>query len=235
MKGKTTLKIFQDYKYRYPRIWSNEILRQIAPVFRGSVINVSGWHDEDKEGSYYREYFTSASSYSISNMGGYRGESLNTSYVLNLEESLPKELKKKFDVVYNHTTLEHVFNIFVAVHNLCEMTKDIVIVVVPFIQEQHVHEDFSDYWRFTPMSLKALFESNGFETILLCSTPGTKSAIYHLAVASRHPERWLNLFNKLSLVENTGSDFFNNPFRKFFLNILSLKRIKNLIIKYIEK
>jgi hypothetical protein len=221
--GNAMFKPMQDRKYRVPRIWSNDVLRQIAPVFKGSVINVSGWRDEDKQGGHYRDYFTSAASYSISNMGGYRGESPDTSYVVDLEASLPPELEGRFDVVYNHTTLEHVFDVFSAVRNLCAMTRDVVIVVVPFIQEQHAHDDFSDYWRFTPLCIRALFKANGLDTVLLCSTPGYRSAIYHLAIASRHPGRWTGAFNTVSVNENTGQEFFNNPMRDLFRRIAGRK------------
>ena len=217
--GIARLKLLQDLKHRAPRLWSNDVLRQIAPAFTGSVINVSGWRDEDKQGGHYRDYFSSAASYSISNMGGYRGESPDTAYMLDLEANLPLELERRFDVVFNHTTLEHVFDVFSAVRNLCAMTRDVVIVVVPFMQEQHAHDDFSDYWRFTPLGIKALFRAHGLETVLLCSTPGHRSAIYHLAVASRHPAEWSGRFDALSVNENTGRDFFNNPLRDLLRRI----------------
>ena len=44
-------------------------------VFFGDMFfrqNVSGWRDEDKTGGHYRDYFSAATSYAISN---YRGES----------------------------------------------------------------------------------------------------------------------------------------------------------------
>jgi hypothetical protein len=207
-------RVLQDKKFRAARVWSNQVLDQIAPLFNGDVINVSGWRDEDKQGRKYREYFSTADSYSISNFGGYRGDSLDTTYVLDLEKALPDELRSKFDVVYNHTTLEHLFDIFTAVRNLCEMTRDIVIVVVPFIQEQHAHDSFSDYWRFTPLGIKALFDANGLEPVLLCSTPGCNSAVYHLMVASRFPSKWAGMFDGISCMENKGEEFFTDPLRR---------------------
>ncbi len=213
--GDSMLRMFQDRKYRTARIWSNKVLRQIAPVFKGNIINVSGWHDEDKEGCFYREYFSSADTYRISNLGGYRGESADTNYVLDLEGILPDSLKGRFDVVYNHTTLEHVFDVFTAVRNLCELSNDVVIVVVPFIQEQHTHDSFSDYWRFTPAGIKALFSANGMETVLLCSTPGCRSAVYHLLVTSKFPGKWTEAFNGMPFRENKGEGFFANPLHRF--------------------
>ena len=50
-----------------PREWSNAELRRVAPYFDGRIINVSGWRDEDKVGGHYRDYFTCATAYDISN------------------------------------------------------------------------------------------------------------------------------------------------------------------------
>ena len=54
-------------KFRKPRSWSNRELRLLGPHFEGSVINVSGKVDGDKEGGLYRTYFPSASEYYVSN------------------------------------------------------------------------------------------------------------------------------------------------------------------------
>ena len=50
-----------NFKYRIlhlTRIWSNQELRKFSHLFRGKVINVSGWKDCDKEGHIYRDYFS---------------------------------------------------------------------------------------------------------------------------------------------------------------------------------
>ena len=51
------MKLFVDRIFRLPRIWSNRELAKFAPLFQGSVVNVSAWKDFDKERMYYREYF----------------------------------------------------------------------------------------------------------------------------------------------------------------------------------
>jgi hypothetical protein len=124
-------------RFRAARCWSNQVLRAIAPSFDGDVLNVSGWRDEDKEGGRYRDYFSRARSYGVTNFGGYRGDSGGAQVQLDLEGELPPGLAASVDVVFNHTTLEHVFDVFRAVSNLCRMTRDLVIVVVPAIQEEH--------------------------------------------------------------------------------------------------
>ena len=124
-------------RFRAARIWSNQVLRKIAPQFDGDVINVSGWHDEDKEDGRYRDYFINARSYAVTNYGGYRGNIADGDLSLDLEANLTPDMLACADVIYNHTTLEHVFDVLKAVSNLCEMTRDVVIVVVPAFQEEH--------------------------------------------------------------------------------------------------
>lgn len=196
-------------RFRAARAWSNQVLRQIAPLMGGAVLNVSGWRDEDKQGGHYRDYFTNAGSYSVSNYGGgFRGELSDHDLALDLEADLPPEFHGLADVVFNHTTLEHVFDVFKAVRNLCSLTRDIVIVVVPAIQEEHPSPDFDDYWRFMSGSLRKLFESNGLTPVLLVSSPYRDCAVYHFLVAARHPESWRDVMPKINGSVNDGKDFF---------------------------
>lgn len=68
-----------------------------------------------------------------------RGTSgLDNELFLDLESPLPEDLVDRFDVVFNHTTLEHIFNFHQAFDNLVEMSKDIVILVVPVMQQVHL-------------------------------------------------------------------------------------------------
>src|SRR5581483_8386198 len=55
-----------------PRAWSNRQLRAVAPLFDGRVVNVSGWEDRDKRGGRYRDYFTRAAGYELTNYRGAR-------------------------------------------------------------------------------------------------------------------------------------------------------------------
>jgi hypothetical protein len=194
-------------RFRAARTWSNEVLRSIAPLFDGDVLNVSGWQDEDKEGGHYRDYFSRARSYALTNFGGYRGEGGGQELTLDLEADLNPELVGRADVVFNHTTLEHIFDVFKAVENLCKLSRDVVVVVVPAIQEEHAAENFGDYWRFMSGGMRRLFERNGLGVVTLVSSPYRDCAVYHLAVASRHPERWRQRLSPAGRV-NEGRDFF---------------------------
>ena len=45
-----------DRKFRLPRIWSNNELKKFSDLFRGDIVNISAWRDEDKEGKQIRDY-----------------------------------------------------------------------------------------------------------------------------------------------------------------------------------
>lgn len=190
---KKTKKI--DQKYREPRIWSNEQLKKISYLFTGDIANISAGDDVDKQGSTYREYFSQASSYTITNFGGatYRGFQKRPDEIeLDLTSPLPDSFKEKFDVVFNHTTLEHIFEVRQAFHNLCELSRDVVILVVPFCQVQHETEGYLDYWRFTPTCIRKLFADEGFEVIYEADNNSFNTSVYLLFVASQQPIKWIN-------------------------------------------
>lgn len=194
-----------DRRFRIARLWSNRQLRVIAPFFRGDVVNVSAWDDRDKEGRYYKDYFVNASSYSYTNYRGYRGfQGRANEYPLDLTDRVPDELKERFDVVFNHTTLEHIFDVRKAFANLCELSRDIVIVVVPFAQVQHESSDWKDYWRFTPTCLRALYQENRLSVIYEAESPHRDAGVYLLSVASRHPQRWHGVLPAWSPVQIAG-------------------------------
>lgn len=189
-------------RFRRARIWSNIELKKIAPKFSGDIINISGWADEDKEGRTYKEYFTNARKYEVSNLGGgsQKGKKLNLKKSLNIDLNKPLDMKfyQKFDVVFTHTVLEHVFDIFTAVKNLCNLSSDVIITVVPFIQPVHTANDsklkFLDYWRFTPHCLNTLFKKKGFSTIYISGTPLKYTSLYYIHVCSKNPEKWKKIF-----------------------------------------
>lgn len=244
--------------FRRPRLWSNRELRKIAHLFQGWVVNVSAWKDLDKSvssyrdyilGDYdggipYRSYFINADKYTITNYpeDKKRGSLdlrrtdwiYDSEIALDLEENLPDELVGKFDVVFCHTTLEHVFNLFKACENLCLMSKDIVIIVVPFIQIVHDYGgDYRDYWRFTPFGLDRLFEENGFTVLYRSSSNLFQSSIYYFYVASREPEKWEEHFQPIPLEDqlkqlNTAGNVF--PFANIHLKFeVALRKLAQFL------
>jgi len=180
-----------DRKVRLPRIWSNNELKKISSLFYGSVINVSGWKDLDKQGNTYQQYFTNAKEYWISNYvtesKGFQGD-LENELFLDLVLPIENNLIERFDVVFNHTVLEHIFDCRNAFQNICLLSKDIVISVVPFLQHQHAA--YGDYWRFTPECMSLLYEENGLELLYINYNDGKNQSIYVFAVGSKKPQSW---------------------------------------------
>lgn len=202
------MKFYVDRLFRLPRIWSNRELKKIAYLFYGSVINVSAGEDIDKEGSSYRDYFTNAEKYWISNFapGTYRGYmGKDNELLIDLSNDLSGEYVGAFDLVFNHTTLEHIYDVKKAFNNLCKLSKDAVIIVVPFAQVQHETESYKDYWRFTPEVMRRLFADNGFSVLYESASPYKNSGVYLFYFASKNPERWHNCTPEYEKVDLAGS------------------------------
>lgn len=181
-----------DRKFRIPRIWSNKELKKFSHLFEGNIVNVSGRKDEDKEGSFYKKYFPNANNYFITNYEEQKELITKGSIFLNLEsKNIDKKLIGKFDVVFCHTVIEHIFDIFTSFKNLCSLSKDIIIIVVPYMQQIH-GTGYYDYWRFTPYTIKRLFEMNRFG-LLYCSSNGSDySSIYLFCIGTKNKKKWLS-------------------------------------------
>ncbi len=187
----------------HPRRWSNAELRRFARLFDGDIINVSGWDDRDKEGGCYADYFPNKRSYIISNIGGARGSSGRKDEIyLDLSRPLPEDLRGRFDVVFNHTTLEHIYDIRAAAACLCGLSRDILIAVVPFMQEMHWDEgSYLDFWRPTPFALERMLEENGLRALYMSWNDNPVYPIYLFCIASREPDRWEGKFPPLARPE----------------------------------
>jgi hypothetical protein len=180
-----------------PRRWSNSELRRIAAIVEGDIVNISGWKDGDKEGSTYRSYFTKARSYTITNYYGSReaDDGAANSVFLDLSKTAPAELHEKFDVAFCHTIMEHIFDTSIAVSNIVGLTRDIIILIVPFMQDEHyARELYGDYWRFTPLGLKRMMEACGLSIVYMSSNDSPWYPIYICCVASKNPELWRGRF-----------------------------------------
>lgn len=176
-----------------PRRWSNLELAKYAPLFGGDIVNVSGWRDEDKEGRTYKSYFSKASRYDVTNYWGssMANDGAPGSIFLDLAAELPETRKGQYDVVFNHTVLEHIYDVPKAVANMAGMTRDIMIMIVPFMQDEHYSPGlYGDFWRFTPLCVKQLMENNGFTLMHLSSNNSPWFPIYLFGIGSRHPEKW---------------------------------------------
>lgn len=166
----------------------------VAPLFDGDVVNVSAWRDEDKAGRHYRDYFSNARSYTLTNfrsdMRGHQGGA--NEIFLDLELPLPSRLRAAFDVVFNHTTLEHIYDFRRAFENLCEMSREAVIVVVPWLQPYH--STYGDYWRFSPVAIARMLVERGLTPAHIAWNRNAQASIYVFAIGVRTPARWRGAF-----------------------------------------
>ncbi len=215
--------MFIDKKFRVPRVWSNKELEKFSAMFSGAIVNVSGWKDLDKEGKKYRDYFCNNTEYWITNYKsearGFQGNQENEIF-LDLEQDLDEKMHNKFDVVFNHTVLEHIFNVNKAFENLCKLSNDIVMVVVPFLQEQHA--EYGDYWRFTPLAVKKLFSQNGYELLYINYNDASDNSIYVFAIGTKISQKWNNIKN-----------FNDNKLNKITKHMIGTKIIKNSLFERI--
>ena len=176
------------------RPYSNALLKRYLRFLGGDVVNVSGWMDSDKAGACYQSYFGQLDSYTITNIEGQRGMPADpppglTWLFLDLEKPIESELRHKFDVVLCHTVLEHIFDFATALENLAELSRDVVVIVVPFSQGVHYSDSYGDYLRFSPYFLERFFGQRGFSTLLCDSNDQPFSPVYVTFIASRHPAR----------------------------------------------
>lgn len=197
-----------------PRRWSNAELRRWGPVFSGDVLNVSGWRDEDKEGGIYQTYFPKANSYRLTNYWGTdsKNDGAEDALFLDLEAPLPEEMKGICDLAWTHTVLEHVADVETAVKTLGGLTRDAVLLIVPWIQDEHYAPGlYGDYWRFTPMGVQRLMKNAGLELVHLSANEQPWYPVYLFAVGSRQPEKWSGVFPQLDWTRRLAREQYNFP------------------------
>jgi hypothetical protein len=179
---------------RRPRRFSNLVLRKYLAHMSGDIVNVSGWRDSDKEGGRYRDYYAASGRYVVSRVVGEGGMDAEIptdceAVYLDLNQPLNDELLRKFDVVFCHTVLEHVFDAATALRNLALLSRDVVVVVVPFSQSVHYTDSYLDYHRFAPYALREFFEREGFSVLLSDHNAQPFFPVYIIFIASRMPDK----------------------------------------------
>lgn len=195
-----------------PRRWSNQELRRYGSLFGGDILNVSGWRDEDKQERHYRDYFPNAKSYRITNYWGTdaRNDGAEDSLFLDLEAPLPENMRGICDLAWTHTVLEHVGDVETAFHNLGVLTCDAVLVVVPWIQDEHYAKGlYGDYWRFAPMGIQRLMKNAGLELIHLSANEQPWHPVYLFAVGSKKVGQWKGKFPEIDWSRRLGREQYN--------------------------
>jgi hypothetical protein len=171
------------------RTYSNVCLKRILALLNvKSVLNVSGWDDGDKEGGRYSDYFSQkVNKYEVSHFEDdyLRSDTDLSKIVINLED-VDYQAVKKFELVFSHTVLEHVFDQQNAFRIMCSLAEKYVVGVVPMINVLHWEKTYDDYWRFTPHGIRKLFENNEFKLVHLEIGPTLSISQYIIFVGARN-------------------------------------------------
>jgi SAM-dependent methyltransferase len=134
---------------------SNEWLRVRCADIRGEVLSIGSGSDDDDEGSYYRSYFASASSYTTSDVS----EGSGCDLTLDIR-SMPEIEDESFDCVFCSGVLEHVDDFQAGLGELTRVlrTGGVLLLGVPF--RQAIHMSPQDFWRFTEHGIRHLLKQS---------------------------------------------------------------------------
>lgn len=197
------------------RTWSNREARKFGKIFDGTVLNLSGWKDKDKEKGFYKEYFPNCKTYTVSNIRKTFGASgYDDEIIIDLEEPL-NDNSPSFDLVFSHTVLEHVENPGLAMDHLTSISNCSLMLVVPFMQSLHwIEGEYYDYWRYTPFSLRNELSKRGFEILYMSWNENTPLMdTYIFCIASRNPNKYSDVFPKtpnMVFTRNSPGQVFQN-------------------------
>ena len=205
------------------RTWSNKEIRKIAGHLGhlDSIINVSGWKDEDKEGHFYRSYF-SCNKYIISNFekDSERGAVEKNSVFIDLEEKVSNEFKHKFDLVFNHTIIEHIYNPFNTLDNLFDLSRNYILCVSPWKQKLHFSPgNYADYLRLSPFFFRRWAKENSLKVIYESVTPSYYLEIYYVVLLAKNTDLHENILDLEKLNNKLGCDNFSVLIRSILLKL----------------
>ena len=141
---------------------------------------------------------------------GFKGE-----IKIDLTKEIEPHYINKFDVIFNHTTLEHIYPVRKAFSNLCTLSRDIVIIVVPFLQSFHGEGCGGDFWRFTPMTIKNFFDENNLKLLYLNFNNHRFASVYIFAIGSKNPSKWEGKIHKKMKFKKRGKYLGQNAMPKF--------------------
>ena len=136
------------------RAESNRVLRKWCAPVTGDVLSIGSGDDADRQGAHYRDYFTSASSYTTSEVV----EGCD----LVLDVMNPGKLGRKWDAIFCSGVLEHVNDPDAALDGMKSLLrkKGTLLLGVPF--RQAIHRAPEDFWRWTEHGIRVLLERHGY-------------------------------------------------------------------------
>jgi SAM-dependent methyltransferase len=137
------------------RLESNRWLRTHCLDVSGAILSIGSGTDEDGEGSRYRDYFPSASSYTTSEVT----PEFEPDLVLDVRDM--KEIADgAYDCVFCSGVLEHVDDYHKGLSEITRILKSggVLLLGVPFRQPLHMAPH--DFWRFTEFGIRHMLSQS---------------------------------------------------------------------------
>jgi len=137
------------------RILSNRWIYENAKNLTGSVLSIGSGDDSDGMGNKYRDYFSSAKSYTTSEFN----ESYDVDLILDVRD-MKNIRNNSYDAIFCSGVLEHVDEFLKAVNEISRILKSdgTLLLGLPFNQKPHM-EPF-DFWRFTKHGILHMLKTN---------------------------------------------------------------------------
>ncbi|MBN1865297.1 MAG: class I SAM-dependent methyltransferase [Victivallales bacterium] len=121
----------------------------------GEVLSIGSSDDSDGQGDYYRNYFTSASSYTTSDVY----KECKSDLILDVR-SMPEIKDESYDCIFCSGVLEHVDDYQSAFFEITRILKSHGILLIGFPFRQAIHMSPDDFWRFTEYGIKYLLKDS---------------------------------------------------------------------------
>ncbi len=133
----------------------NKWLRHHCSGIQGRILSIGSGSDADNQGDFYRNYFTSASSYTTSDVL----EDSSCNLCIDLR-SMPQIKDESYDCIFCSGVLEHVDDYGKGLREITRILKDdgFLILGLPFRQALHMAPQ--DFWRFTEFGIKHMLKES---------------------------------------------------------------------------
>lgn len=134
---------------------SNDWLSIHCKDIQGNVLSIGSGDDSDGQGSFYKEYFPMASSYTTSEVS----DQFNSDLELDIR-SMSQISDGAYGCVYCSGVLEHVDDYQAGLKELTRILASggILLLGVPF--RQSIHMAPNDFWRFTEYGIRYLLRDS---------------------------------------------------------------------------
>lgn len=132
---------------------SNRWLARNCRGVEGEVLSIGSSDDGDGQGGYYRDYFSSASGYTTSEVSA----GFNTNLVLDVQD-MHGIKDGEFQGVFCSGVLEHILDFHAAVREIHRILspEGLLLLGLPF--RQGIHHAPTDYWRFTEHGIRHMLD-----------------------------------------------------------------------------